>query len=474
MLKIKLFLLFFIVSYACSAQMKGEKQKDVMNEDNLFLRGEITEYFEGDLLPGTVVKATSDGKVVAQGASDSEGRFELVLHFDKQYQISFSRGGFVSKKMTIDTRGVPDHKHYKCPDMDIEITLFKPMKCVDMGLMAKPVGRFVYFPKKNVIDADMDYSGPILASVNDMLNDCVEQLEEETRDEERKKEEEVAKAAELAEQKRLEEERVKEEARRKEEEAAKAAALAEKKRLEEEKNREEAEQKRLAEEAKAAELEEQKRLAEEEKRKQEEAKAAELAEQKKLEEKKAQEKTKAAELEEQKRLAEEAKRKQEEAKAAELAEQKKLEGEKAKEEAKAAELEEQKRLVEEKTKSDELANQKQLEGEVKRKEEEVAKTAELAKQKRLAEEKAAEEAKRKQEEVKAAKLAEQKKAMKRKRQPPKKIKPTYSRVNNNTPRTPRDSRLVLKTVIGYEQKWDPVKKKWTKKPIYQDVEYSPH
>ncbi|MCO6500459.1 MAG: hypothetical protein J5I47_08800 [Vicingus serpentipes] len=468
MLKIKLFFLCSIVSCVCNAQLDGEKQKDVMNEDNLFLMGEVTEYFEGELLSGTVIKATSDGNVVAQGTSDSEGRFELVLHFDKQYTVTFSRAGFVSKKMTIDTRGVPDHKHYKCPDMDIEITLFKPMKCVDMGMMSKPIGRAIYFPKKNVIDFDMEYSGPILASINKMLNDCVEQLENED-DEEAKAQAE--KEAALAEQKRLAEERAKEEAKRREEEAkAKAEkedALAEQKRLAEERAKEEA--KRKEEEAKAqaekeAALAEQKRLAEEKAKKE-----AALAEQKRLAEEKAEE--------EAKKKVDEAKSEAE--KEVALAEQKKIAEEIAKrkeeEEAKAKEIAEQKRLEEEAREKELKAVQTAELAEKKRQEKE----AELAKQKQLAEEQADKEDKIK-EEPKVVETTNPKRIVNSPSKPISKRKsiptnnPSYFRENENAPRTMRDSRLVLKTVIGYTQAWDPIKKKWTKEPIFQDVEYSPH
>ena len=125
MLKTRLFLICFIISFASYAQMDGEQQDDVVMEDNIFLMGQMSEYFEGDILPGTIIKATSDGKVVSQGKSDGDGNFNLVLHFEKQYLITFSRAGYMTKKISIDTRGVPVNKRRKCADMDVEITLFK-------------------------------------------------------------------------------------------------------------------------------------------------------------------------------------------------------------------------------------------------------------------------------------------------------------------------------------------------------------
>jgi hypothetical protein len=163
------------------AQIDGVQQEDVRYEDNLFFDGEISNYYTGESISGVNITAISGGKVVAKGQSDAKGEYKLVIDFDKEYTITFSKPGLISKKISMNTEGVPESKRFKCPDMSAEITLFKPNECIKADMLKKPVGRAIYFPKKNVIEWDMVYSMPLLASLNEMLDDCAKQAEEEER-----------------------------------------------------------------------------------------------------------------------------------------------------------------------------------------------------------------------------------------------------------------------------------------------------
>ena len=161
------------------AQLSGTKQKDVIKEDNVFFDGIASDYYTGERISSVTISAVADGKVVASGTSDGNGEYKMVLLFDKEYVISFSKPGFISKTITLSTFGVPDNKRHKVPDMNAEITLFKPNECIKAEMLDKPVGRAVYFADKNIIDWDMVYSMPLLEKLNEMLDDCSKQQEKE-------------------------------------------------------------------------------------------------------------------------------------------------------------------------------------------------------------------------------------------------------------------------------------------------------
>lgn len=161
------------------AQLSGTKQKDVIKEDNVFFDGITSDYYTGERISSVTISAVADGKVVASGTSDGNGEYKMVLLFDKEYVISFSKPGFISKTITLSTFGVPDNKRHKVPDMNAEITLFKPNECIKAEMLDKPVGRAVYFADKNIIDWDMVYSMPLLEKLNEMLDDCSKQQEKE-------------------------------------------------------------------------------------------------------------------------------------------------------------------------------------------------------------------------------------------------------------------------------------------------------
>ncbi|MCB9335256.1 MAG: hypothetical protein H6586_03850 [Flavobacteriales bacterium] len=173
------FLLFHLCAFA---QLGGVNRDEVINEDNVFLDGVISEYYSGDNLSGVKISAISDGKTVASGTSDENGKYQMVLQYDKTYTISYSKSGFIAKSITIDTHGVPDMERQKVPDVSAEITLIQPNECIKAEMLDKPIGIAKYFPEKNRIDWDMVTSMPQLAALNEMLDNCAEELEKKDKE----------------------------------------------------------------------------------------------------------------------------------------------------------------------------------------------------------------------------------------------------------------------------------------------------
>lgn len=174
-----LILLFALTSFTSFAQVDGVKQEDVMLEDNVFLDGITSDYYTGDAVSGINITAVAGGKTIASGTSDEKGEYKIVLEYDKEYVVTFSKPGFITKKIVMNTFGVPDKRKQKVPDMVAEITMVQPNECIKSEMLDKPIGRAKYFSKKNVIDWDMDYSAPLLSALNQMLDDCEEQQKKE-------------------------------------------------------------------------------------------------------------------------------------------------------------------------------------------------------------------------------------------------------------------------------------------------------
>ena len=170
--RISLSILFLFISSIGFGQLDGDKQEDKWMEDNIFLDGEVTDYYTGESISGVSIKATVNGSTTAQGLSDGKGEYKTVLEYDKIYTITFSKPGYSSKIITMDTRGVADLKRQKVPDMGAEITLFKPNDCIKTDLLDAPIGRAMYFKNKNVMDWDMEYSMPRLEKLNKLLDKC--------------------------------------------------------------------------------------------------------------------------------------------------------------------------------------------------------------------------------------------------------------------------------------------------------------
>ncbi len=185
------FLILFFLLYATTplfSQLDGADQKEKWMEDNIYLDGEVTDYYTGKSISGVSITAKVGSTITASGVSDGKGEYKTVLEYDKTYTITFSKAGYSSKTITMNTTGVPELKRQKVPDMVAEITLFKPNDCIKTNILDAPIGRAVYFTKKNVMDWDMEYSMPRLEKLNKLLDKCAKQAEEEAKAEAEKEE----------------------------------------------------------------------------------------------------------------------------------------------------------------------------------------------------------------------------------------------------------------------------------------------
>ncbi|PCJ24401.1 MAG: hypothetical protein COA97_09795 [Flavobacteriales bacterium] len=184
----KFHILIFLVfaSLVGVSQLDGDKQEDKWMEDNIFLDGVVTNYYTGKSISGVTIIASVKGAPTAKGTTDGKGEYKTVLEYDRTYTITFSKAGYISKTITMNTSGVPDLKRQKVPDMGAEITLFKPNDCIDAEILKTPIGRAVYYPKKNIMDWDMDYSMPRLEKLNKMLDKCAKEAEKVKKEEEQK------------------------------------------------------------------------------------------------------------------------------------------------------------------------------------------------------------------------------------------------------------------------------------------------
>src|SRR4051812_4261126 len=75
----------------------------------LHVEGHITN-LEDTPLPGTVVQVVQGGKVIASNTTDGTGKYSFDLPLNADYEVSVARPGFVAKKYSISTRGVPPER----------------------------------------------------------------------------------------------------------------------------------------------------------------------------------------------------------------------------------------------------------------------------------------------------------------------------------------------------------------------------
>ncbi len=348
---------------------------NAQDKDKFIIYGKF-KVEKGDL-SGAKIIVEKNSQVIRTVRVPGSGKFEFNLDYDSEYLFSFTRNGYVTKKISVSTKVLEDRFLEGFEPFEFQVSLFKQYSGINTVMFNQPVAKIGYSEDLDEFDYDTDYT----KSIQSALQKTIKEIEEKQKEEEENEKliaEQQAKAKAEAEAKAAEEARKQAVAKEAEEErlrteaVAKAKAEAEAKRLAEAKAEEEA---KKAAEAKAAEEErlktEAKAKAEAEAKRLAEAKAEEEAK-KEAESKEAEEEKLKAEAEakakaEAKRLAEakaeEDARKEAEAKAAEE-ELRKVEA-KAKAEAEAKRLakakaeEEEKKIAEAKAKAAEEERRKQ-------------------------------------------------------------------------------------------------------------------
>ncbi len=316
------------------------------------------------------IKLYENGRLVETYISDRSGKMKVDLDLNKDYILEFSKEGYVTKKININTEMPEEYLNNRFAPIRFAVDLFQQYDEVNTVVFTQPVGVIKFYEQIGDFDYDVDYSREVRSKIDKAekeLEDAHSQHLEDLKNEK--------KAAEEAEKQRIiEEQKAAAEARRKAEEEAKRKAAEEKARLAQ-LEKERAEQQRKEEEArKEAEKIRQQQIADSLKQQAEEKARKEAEEEARR--KAVQQARQKAEADSLKLIEEEKARIEAERKAQQLS--------KEKEEAKKRRKEEEARLaLLEEQKEAQKAEEKRLAEERRKAEEQAKIEAEIEQQKRI-------------------------------------------------------------------------------------------
>jgi tetratricopeptide (TPR) repeat protein len=143
-------------------------------------------------LDASVVTLYKGSAVVTSTTTGSNGKFSFKLDPNNDYVVSFSKPGFINKKIAISTRNVPDERaSHGFSGYDLSVTIFEQYSGIDYSVLNNPVGKLVYNPSKDVEDFDYD------KAYTDQMQNALAKLEElarQARENEKKYQAAIAKA----------------------------------------------------------------------------------------------------------------------------------------------------------------------------------------------------------------------------------------------------------------------------------------
>lgn len=107
-------------------------------------------------ITASLVQLYAQGTLLTVANTDPQGRFDLELETGQQYQIVFAAYGYVSKRITVDTRDAA--RQDRNWDYWFNIDLFPEIDDVDFGVFNLPVARVSYSENWDEFDLDNEYT----------------------------------------------------------------------------------------------------------------------------------------------------------------------------------------------------------------------------------------------------------------------------------------------------------------------------
>jgi hypothetical protein len=156
--------LFFSMSKNLIAQIDlpyGNFTKSIIT-----ISGEVNE--DGHELKNANVSLLKNNVLLTEITTDKNGSFSFTLKPENQYMLLFSKQGYVSKKIYVNTENIPSNTSIVRSGIDVE--LFREIDGVDFSILNDPIGKFYYTSSKKNIDYDKDYTNSIIDKLEALQN----------------------------------------------------------------------------------------------------------------------------------------------------------------------------------------------------------------------------------------------------------------------------------------------------------------
>ena len=149
-----------------------------------FAQGQYILFVDGTVkegkskLVGSTVTVYEDGDESGSIVTNASGKFGFELMMNHEYIIEFSKIGYVSKKISVSTKGVPeDEAEFGFEFGGWQVGLFKTMEGLDVSILDKPVGKIFYVEADNGFDYDAKYTKSIREELAQLQSDLADKLE---------------------------------------------------------------------------------------------------------------------------------------------------------------------------------------------------------------------------------------------------------------------------------------------------------
>ena len=124
---------------------------------HLRVHGNVTDLLDRSPLAGVEVRVYKDGVKQHVLRTGANGAYEVVLDNDAHYVIRFMQAGRVPKCFAVSTHGGAWADDKRVMDLEVEMTLFRPVEGVDLSWFDLPMGMARFQPMTGHISWNADY-----------------------------------------------------------------------------------------------------------------------------------------------------------------------------------------------------------------------------------------------------------------------------------------------------------------------------
>ena len=135
---------------------------------------------EGADLSGARAVVYKDGQK-ERTITNGLNKFSLDLDLNANYLISFEKEGFVSKKLSFNTKVPPEAMAQSFTEFDYGVSLFKQYDDINIVVFNQPVGVIRYEPSQQDFDYDTDYTRSIQSQLEEVLAAVEKKQKEESK-----------------------------------------------------------------------------------------------------------------------------------------------------------------------------------------------------------------------------------------------------------------------------------------------------
>lgn len=157
-LKIALSAIVLFLAFAAGAQ------------DDYYIFGVVKDKATFKKMEGIDITVLKDGKEFQTFRTSNSGKFDLYLPLGNDYIIQFEKPGFISKKVSLATKSIPEEDRAGGFETNLDMTLFAEVEGFDKSILDQPIGKAGFNPQTNAMEFDFEYTAQIERQVQAELD----------------------------------------------------------------------------------------------------------------------------------------------------------------------------------------------------------------------------------------------------------------------------------------------------------------